>query len=231
MKRIGLIRTVTTSDRSLLHAHGRVLQDAFPFSVDSRSIPCQPDGVYDQESLVRAVPRVRALAMELAPAVDGILISCAADPGLPEVRETVGIPVVGAGSSGAAAALTLGTRIGVLSVTPEAPAAVSEVLGNHLAAVESPPSVSNPAELLTPTGVFETLEAGERLAAAGADVILLACAGLTSMRAAGELRRRLGLPVVDSVLAAGAVLASCSGNTPRPESVGNSSCLSYSHAS
>ncbi|NKX53628.1 aspartate/glutamate racemase family protein [Arthrobacter mobilis] len=224
MKRIGLIRAATTSSRSLLHAHGQVLHAAFSsagvrLSVDSRSIPGQPDGVHDQESLARAVPRVRALALELAPAVDGILISCAADPGLPEVREAVSIPVVGAGSSGAAAALTLGSRIGVLTITPEAPAAVSEVLGDHLAAVESPPSVSTPAQLLTPTGVFETLEAGDRLAEAGADVILLACAGLTSMRAAGELRRRLGLPVVDGVLAAGAALASCSANNPQPLAV------------
>jgi allantoin racemase len=213
MKRIGLIRTLTTSDQPLLHTHGKVLQAAFPFKVHSFPIPGLPDGVHDAASLSRAVPRVRDMAAELAPHVDGILISCAADPGLSEAREAVGIPVVGAGSAGAVAALALGSRVGVLSIAPEAPAAVAEVLGDHLTAIESPPSVSVSPELLTPTGVFETLEAGERLAAADADVILLACTGLSSMRVAGELHRRLGLPVVDGVLAAGAALASFASDT------------------
>ncbi|NKX52419.1 hydantoin racemase [Arthrobacter deserti] len=216
MNRIGLIRTLTTSDRPLFHTHGQVLQAALPVSVESRSIPGQPDGVHDAESLARAVPRVRALAAELAPQVDGILISCSADPGLPEAREAAGIPVAGAGSSGAAAALALGSRVGVLGITPEAPAAAADVLGGPLAAVEAPPSVRVTTDLLTPTGVFETLEASERLADAGADVILLACTGLTSMGVARELRRRLGLPVVDGVLAAGAALACGNGPTPRP---------------
>jgi Asp/Glu/hydantoin racemase len=214
MTRIGLIRTLTTSDQALLHTHGRALQSAFGFSVRSRAIAGQPDGVHDAASLARAVPRVRDLAAELAPLVDGILISCAADPGLAEAREAAGIPVAGAGSSGAGAALALGSRVGVLGIGPEAPVAVAAVLGDHLAAVEAPPSVSASPGLLTPTGVFETFEAGERLAAAGADVILLACAGLTSMGIAGELSRRLRRPVVDGVLAAGAALASMAGSSP-----------------
>lgn len=215
MKRIGLIRTLTTSDRPLLHTHGRALQAAFPFNVLSFPISGQPDGVHDAESFSRAVPRVRAMAEDLAPYVDGILISCAADPGLSEAREAAGIPVVGAGSSGAVAALALGSRVGVLGITREAPAAIADVLGDRLAAVESPPSISVSPELLTPTGVFETLEAGERLAAAGADVVLLACTGLSSMGVAGELHRRLGLPVVDGVLAAGAALAAIADSSPQ----------------
>ncbi|MCG2621659.1 aspartate/glutamate racemase family protein [Arthrobacter sp. I2-34] len=212
MKRIGLIRTLTTSNRSLLHTHGHALQAAYGFSVQSVPIPGQPDGVHDVESLSRAVPRVRTAASQLAPHVDGIIISCAEDPGLAEAREAASIPVAGAGSAGAAAALAIGSRVGVLGIRHDAPAAVAAVLGDHLAAVESPPSVSVSPELLTPTGVFETLAAGERLAAAAADVILLACTGLSSMGVAGELSRRLGLPVVDGVLAAGAALAAMTSN-------------------
>ena len=221
MKRVGLIRTLSTDARRLLQIHGQILQSAFPFAVVSRAVPFQPEAVHDVESCVRAAPKVVALARELATEVDGIIISCAADPGLAEARLAVDVPVVGAGAAGAAAAMALGARIGVLGIAPEAPEAVASVLGSRLIAVESPQSVNFSTELLTPTGVFESLDAGRRLADAGADVILLACTGFTSMGIGKELNRRLGLPVVDCVLAAGAALAAAdSGRAMPPASVG-----------
>ncbi|AUI51831.1 Asp/Glu/hydantoin racemase [Arthrobacter crystallopoietes] len=221
MKRVGLIRTLSTEARGLLQLHGQILQSAFPFAVVSRAVPFQPEAVHDAESCVRAAPKVVALAKELAPTVDGIIVSCSADPGLAEARLAVDVPVVGAGAAGAAAALAMGARVGVLGLTPEAPEAVASVLGARLLAVESPQSVNFSRELLTPTGVFESLDAGHRLADAEADVILLACTGFTSMGIGKELHRRLGLPVVDGVLAAGAALAAAeSGRAMSPASVG-----------
>ncbi|WP_244520181.1 aspartate/glutamate racemase family protein [Arthrobacter crystallopoietes] len=216
-----MIRTLSTEARGLLQLHGQILQSAFPFAVVSRAVPFQPEAVHDAESCVRAAPKVVALAKELAPTVDGIIVSCSADPGLAEARLAVDVPVVGAGAAGAAAALAMGARVGVLGLTPEAPEAVASVLGARLLAVESPQSVNFSRELLTPTGVFESLDAGHRLADAEADVILLACTGFTSMGIGKELHRRLGLPVVDGVLAAGAALAAAeSGRAMSPASVG-----------
>jgi allantoin racemase len=210
MQRIGLIRVLTTNHSSLLHAHGRALQAAFPVTVLSRCIPDQPEGVHDAETLAQAAPKVVALALEMAPKVDGIIISCAADPGLAEARAAVDVPVVGAGSAAAAAALSLGARVGVLGITPVAPGALSGILGDHLAAVETPGGIHTTTELLTPTGVYETLDAGQRLADRGADVIVEACTGLSSMGVAPELTRQCGLPVVDGVMAAAAALTSAS---------------------
>lgn len=208
MVRIGLIRVLTTADSRLLNVHGRVVRDATGLNVVSRAVADQPHGVHDAASHSAAAPKVRAAAESLAAEVDGIMISCSSDPGLEELRACLGIPVVGAGSAGAAAALTLGSRVGVLAVNASTPSAVTRVLGNYMVAAEAPEGVQSTTDLLTPSGVFETYRAAERLAAADIDVILQACTGLTSMGVANELRRRHGIPVVDAVLAAGSALAS-----------------------
>lgn len=214
MKRIGLIRVLTTNDPRLLNIHGEVLEASFGMKVLSRCIPDQPAGVYDAGSLRLAAPKVAELAEELSPDVDGIIISCAADPGLAEARDAAGVPVVGAGSAAAAAALSVGRRVGVLDISAAARGPIADILGQNLVAIRTPYGISRTTELLTLTGVCETFAAGQRLADDGADVILAACTGLSSMGAAGELRRRLGIPVIDPVLAAGAVLASATSVHP-----------------
>src|SRR6476660_9174625 len=102
--RVGIIRALTTTDRRLLNSHGKLLRDTFGFDVTTRCIPDQPSGVHDAASLRRAVPKVVELALEMAPDQDALVISCAADPGLPEARALLDIPVIGAGSAAAAAA-------------------------------------------------------------------------------------------------------------------------------
>ncbi|MBG6180445.1 aspartate/glutamate racemase family protein [Arthrobacter sp. CAN_A1] len=155
MTRIGLIRVLTASDPRLLNVHGRAVQDAFGVEVISRAVHDLPEGVYDQHTHNSAAPKVLALAADLAPHVDGIMISCSSDPGLAEIRALVDVPVVGAGSAGAAAALALGSRIGVLALSADPPPAVVEVLGSHLHTVQSPDGVTHTQELLTPSGVYE----------------------------------------------------------------------------
>ena len=46
---------------------------------------------------------------------DAVIVDCALDPALPALREAVGIPVVGAGQSAFALAITLGDRFSILS--------------------------------------------------------------------------------------------------------------------
>ena len=80
--RVGIIRALTTSDRRLLNSHGKLLQDSFGFDVTSRCIPDQPSGVYSEESLRAAVPKVVELALEMAGDVDALrtcrLVACLA---------------------------------------------------------------------------------------------------------------------------------------------------------
>lgn len=208
MNRIGLIRILTTTDPRLLHSHAKEIRTRFRVDVLTRCIPDQPFGVYDAESRAIAIPKVVELAREMAADVDGIIISCGADPGLEEARAAVDVPVVGAGSAAAAAALSYGTRIGVLGITAGAPEPFLGILGTHLMAIETPEGIGEPAELMSLTGVYETLNAAQRLADSGADVIAEACTGLTSLGVNRELRRRHGIPVIDGVLAAAASLAS-----------------------
>lgn len=206
--RVGVIRTLTTDDPALLNTHGRALEAAYGYRTTSKCIPGHPFGVFDAESHVSAVPSVVALVEEFADSVDAIIISGATDPGLAEARLVAKVPVIGAGSAAAAVALAFGGTVGVLGLASTAPSPISELLHGRLATVQAPFGVSQSMELLTLTGVFETVDAAERLVAAGAEVIVEACAGLTSIGIAPELRRRLGVPVIDAVLAAGAVLSS-----------------------
>ena len=99
--RIGLIRVVTMSDRSLMELHGRLIMDSFPeLQVESRCIPNQPKGIYSPETKELAVPKILELAEEFQN-VDALVVSCADDPGVPELRQLLSIPVIGAGSSDA----------------------------------------------------------------------------------------------------------------------------------
>ncbi|MDQ1623979.1 MAG: allantoin racemase [Actinomycetota bacterium] len=203
---VGIIRALTTSDRRVLNSHGKLLQETFGFEVTSRCIPDQPSGVYNEESLQRAVPKIVRLARELAGGVDALIVSCAADPGLDEVRAVVDIPVIGAGSAAAAAALTFGGRVGVLGLKDSVPSPISEVLGDRMLLIDGPESVETPEGFLMPAGIFDSLAAAYTLVDAGADVIVEASTGLTSIGMAEVLRRRLGIPVIDPVTAAGSML-------------------------
>lgn len=204
--KVGVIRVLTTTNEDLLNAHGRALADAYGYSITSHCIPGQFKGVYDDKTFQAAVPKIVALAEQLSPDVDALIVSCAADPGLAEAIQAVQIPVVGAGSAAAAMALKLGTAVGVLDLTPTTPAAIADVLGNHLVATVTPAGVNATTDLLTPEGRDATIDAARELIEAGADVILLGCTGMTSIGVAADLRNLFMIPVVDAVLAAGAAL-------------------------
>lgn len=166
--RVGLIRALSTTDQRLLHAHGRLLQNAFGFDVTTRCIQGQPYGVHDAASLGSAAPKVVELAREMAGEVDALIISCAADPGLEETRAVVGIPVIGAGSAAAAAALAFGGRVGVLGLKNQVPSPISSALGERMVFIDGPDGVETPNGFLLPTGIFDTLAGAQMLAEAGA---------------------------------------------------------------
>jgi Asp/Glu/hydantoin racemase len=66
-------------------------------------------------------------------------------------------------------------------------------------------------------GIFDSLSGARMLAEARADVILQASTGLSIIGMAEVLRRKLGLPVIDAVTAAGSMLTTAvSMRTPQP---------------
>ncbi|MFE7973954.1 aspartate/glutamate racemase family protein [Streptomyces shenzhenensis] len=203
---VGIIRVLTSEDPAVVEDHGRLLHERYGLHTVSRCIPDQPHGIHDDATHRRAEPKIVRLAQELeADGVDTIIISCAADPALDDTRAAVRIPVIGAGSAAAAVALSLGRRIGVLGIRDETPPAVAALLGTRLAASMRPEGVHSTTELRTPEGTDAAEQAAADLVARGADTLLLACTGLTSVGVRPRLEQRLGVPVVDPVLAAGLI--------------------------
>ncbi|MDP2948448.1 MAG: aspartate/glutamate racemase family protein [Chloroflexota bacterium] len=202
---IGLIRVLTTSDRALLESHGKMIEQAYPtLDITSVCLPGQPQGVFDAESEAEAAAKVPFAARTLRSlGARAIIISCAGDPGLEGAQAEVDVPVIGAGVAAAAVALTFGLPVGVLSLTAEVPPRMARILGSHLLHSLCPASVRTTLDFLTPEGRAVTLQVGRTLRERGAGVICLACTGMSTAGFAPVLRRELGVPVVDPVLAAG----------------------------
>lgn len=203
---IGLIRVVSGLNDEQLHSHARAIAGFVDDDIVTRAIPDQLTGVHDDETHARAVPKIVELGRQFA--AEGaslIIISCAADPGLDELRATVGIPVIGAGSAGASLALAAGGKVGVLGITPEVPDPVIKTLGDFLVADRVPKGVTCTLDLLQPATYANALAAADELKSAGAQSILFACTGLTTIGLAADVFSRTGLPVVDAVKAVGAL--------------------------
>lgn len=209
MTRIGLVRVLTIDDdQELLERHGRLLQDFLndpSLTVVSRCIEGHPQGLADPKEETQAIPKIVRLGqkMEGQDGVAAILVSCVADPGVPQLREAVKVPVVGAGSAAAAAALSLGRPVGALSITERILSPIAQVLGPQMVGWEVPKGVETTVDLMTGEGQQRIVAAGERLREQGAGVLLLACTGFSTIRIAPLLEERLGLPVIDPVIAAG----------------------------
>lgn len=208
MTDVGIIRVLTSDDQDFIDTHGRVLAEQFGIQSLSRCIPDQPTGIHDDHTEQIAVPKIITLAGELlAAGVRRLLISCAADPALAQVRTTYGVPTIGAGSAGAAVALAYGNAVGVLGITADVPPAIADLLGDRLIASRVPTGVTNTTDLLTSHGWDAAIESAHQLVAAGAQVILFACTGLTTIGIAAAITAETGVPVIDAVMAAGLMLS------------------------
>ena len=205
---LGMIRVITLEQEEAVHRHGALLEARYGLSVISRCIPDQPLGVYDEATEQEAIPKIIALARELEQSgCTAIGISCAADPGLAEVRAATGIPVFGAGSCTAHLALTASARIGVLTILEEVPPLIRSILGDAFIGMERPEGVVTTVDLNTPAGKAAALEAARRLQRMGADCIALSCTGFATMGFAAEAEGALGIRVLDPILSLGAAVA------------------------
>lgn len=208
MSKMGLIRVLSTDDPELLNRHGRLLREFIgdpELTVVSRCIQGHPEGLWNSEEEQKALPKIVRLGQEMEgqDEVAALLVSCVADPGVPELREAVDVPVIGAGSASAAMALALGRPVGALSIVPGILPPIADVLGEHLVGWEVPAGVKTTVDLMSDEGKERFVEAGQRLKGQGAGVILLACTGFSTIHIAPFLEERLGLPVLDPVISAG----------------------------
>lgn len=202
--KVGLIRVLTTEDEALLNLYGKILMEKFPMlEVESRCIPDQYEGIHSHELEALAVPKIVELAKSFKDK-DMILISCADDPGVKEVREALpGMPVTGGGETTVALATKYGEKIAVLGIADYAPKAYLRMIPDKLIAVGKPDGVDSTLDLMTPEGKASCLRKARELKEMGAEVIALGCTGLTTIGIAGEIEEATGLPVIDPVLAQG----------------------------
>lgn len=201
---IGLIRVLSTDDETVLHSHARALAPLVRDRIVTRAIADQPHGIHDDVTFAAAVPKIVDVGRQLeAEGATALILSCAADPGIAELRAAVGIPVTGAGSAGAAIARATSDRVGVLGIVDEVPDSVRSVLGDTLVADRVPDGVTCTTDLMTPSGRASTIRAAKELIADGARCILFACTGLTTIGAAPGVTAATAHPVVDAVVAAG----------------------------
>lgn len=205
MHTIGVIRVLTTSNPQVLEAHGRLIERTFgELRVVSRCLPDLPKGVFSQETLGIAEAGIVGTGQALiGEGAEALIVSCMMDPGVGLLRKHVSVPVVGAGSAGAAVALAYGGKVGLLGISDEAPEPVARVLRETLVGVARPAGAQTTLDLLNSNAQSAVYPAAAQLLEQGADAILLGCTGFSTIGIAPVLQARCKVPVIDPVLASG----------------------------
>ena len=166
-----------------------------------------PASIENDDDEHRCIPGLleevaKAAASENRP--DAYVIACFGDPGLEQVRELVDVPVLGIAQAAMhAAALAAGTFSVVTSMSATVPRAwelakghtPSACLGVYASDIPVLRIDSDPSTI-APIGDL----CAKALAEDGSRSIVLGCAAMA--RFAAPLSRRLGVPVVDGVVAA-----------------------------
>ena len=176
-----------------------------------------PEAIESEEDVLEVAPRVRDFVA--CHEAGAFVIACFSDPGLAEARSVSRRPVFGMAECGYAAALTRGSRFGVISI-------LADSLPRHRRHIRALGIDSRLAADL-PLGIgMRELNQSNRVASKlrgvgralihdhDADVLVLGCAGLAAYRAA--LEADTGVPVIEPVQAAAsfAVAALLTGSAP-----------------
>ena len=217
---LGIIRVISTKDTEFLETHARLISEYIQSSNIRFVTDCIkgfPNGISNRKEEKRAIPFVKETGIRLAQEarVDSLLVSCAADPGVRELKQEVKVPVIGAGSAAAFFSLMLGTRVCVLGIEDRAPKIVEDILKERLVEYVKPLAVRTTHDIQQ--HLEEYIDLSHRMVTdKKADVVLLACTGLSTARIAPVLEETLGIPVVDPVIASGIVAYHAArGNTLR----------------
>lgn len=198
---LGIIRVLTTDDDNVLLEHGKRMWETHQVETITKCIKDQPNGIYDNESEMIAIPKIIALANEFMQRdeIDAITISCAADPGLDELRRLTDFPILGAGACGARAACLVGQRIAVIGITDHIPLTIEKGLENQFHSYRYDPTLRKTTDLLSPDAKERLLVIAQEAIAEGADVVLFACTGFSTIRLKDYLVTHIDIPVIDLV--------------------------------
>lgn len=152
--------------------------------------------------LTRAIPRAQSEGF------DAVIVGCFSDPGLEALRELVDIPVIGPGSSAVHLAAQLGTRYSVIAPRGGGEGRLAARL-RALGLADTFASVRGIGMSVLDLArdreaVLERVTEVARTAARddGADVFVLGCMSMGFVGVTEDVQKRLGLPVVNPVVAA-----------------------------
>jgi Asp/Glu/hydantoin racemase len=179
-----------------------------PVPIEARTLKEGPPGIESQAHVDGVVAPLLAHCAALEEEASAFVVACFSDPGLAALREQSARPVLGIAESAVLTAMTLGQRFGIISILSKSIPRHMRYLGamgvmDRLAADR--PLELGVLELQDRARTFERLvTVGQELRdGAGADVLILGCAGMTAYR--GDLEARLGVPVVEPCQAAAAL--------------------------
>lgn len=152
-----------------------------------------------------AIPHILAEIIQHETESDAIILACWGDPGIEAAREITRKPVIGIAEASLYVANNLGAKFGVVSTLKRTQHMVEKTIEKvglssrcALAICTDLPVAATEEDR---DHTVDVLEAGSRQAiAAGAEVIVLGCAGMSGLDQ--QLAARIGLPVVDAVAAA-----------------------------
>ncbi|MCG8355249.1 MAG: aspartate/glutamate racemase family protein [Kiloniellales bacterium] len=189
--------------RGVLQSHA-----AAGVEVEVRSIPRGPGSIESSYDAALVVPELLTLLVQAErDGFDAAMIGCFSDPGLEAARELLEMPVVGPGESALHLAAQLGSRFAIVSPSEGSGRVAARMralgLDGKFAGVRSiSMSVLDLARQREPT-LERIAEVGRRAVAEdGADVLVLGCMSMAFLGIADSLRARIGVPVVNPVVAA-----------------------------
>jgi allantoin racemase len=168
--------------------------------IECHTLADGPPGIQTQQDVEAAIPPLRRKVASLEGSAGAFVIACFSDPGLHVLREVTNKPVIGISEAGILTALTMGQRVGVIAI-------LAASIPRHLRYYGAMGVMDRIAgELPVGLGVAELADRGRAFVRMtdvgrtlrdtyGADVLVMGCAGMASLRQ--RLQDAVALPVVE----------------------------------
>ena len=164
--------------------------------------PLTIESYYDE---YLAIPHILAELIQNEGTSDAFILACWGDPGIEAAREITRKPVIGIAEASLYVANSLGAKFGVVSTLKRTQHMVEKTIEKvglssrcALALCTDLPVAATEEDRDHTVNVLEA--GGRQVIAAGAEVIVLGCAGMSGLDQ--QLAARLGVPVIDAVAAA-----------------------------
>ena len=181
------------------------IRETLKVDIDVTNLENTPYGIESQEDVESVAMPILKHLMQQEANYDAFIIACFSDPGLASAKEQISRPVTGIAESGLLTALTLGDRIGIISISSSSIARhhrYYRALGINSRIAGDVAINSSVADLADEHKTTDNiLKAANILKETyGANALVLGCAGMPFYRK--PIQETLNIPVVDPTQAA-----------------------------